>query len=109
MLLKAFRNSPRNSRFVRSLKRTFLTMLKSDRKNDGPFSTRLANPHDPTVGCGQLPKPAGPMNLPVGLPCVWLIVTVLGVFAGAEAGGENIDTARLCARTVFSLISFGNT
>ena len=67
MLLKAFRNSPRNSRFVRSLKRTFLTMLKSDRKNDGPFSTRLANPHVPgTFPVWQLPNPAGAMNLPVG-------------------------------------------
>src|SRR5215204_3491885 len=81
MLLKAFRNSPRNSRFVLSLNRIFLIRLKSERKNDGPLRTRLVKPQlPPIVGaarlgtnpkfCAQLPKPAGAINCPVGVPWV---------------------------------------
>src|SRR5215211_2267820 len=120
MLLKAFRNSPRSSRFIDSLNRTFFTMLKSVGKNGGPLSKRFAKPHSPPISgelrlgtcpklCGQLPKPAGAINLPVGAPCVYSTVVVLGVLLGVLAGGVTIVTPRLCALTVFSRMSFGNT
>src|SRR5687767_1892197 len=88
MLLKAFRNSPRSSRFIDSLKRTFFTRLRSERKNAGPLSTRFEKPHSPRIAltlgtnptlCWQFPKPAGAINLPSGEPWVKLMVTVLGV------------------------------
>ena len=52
MLLKAFRNSPLNSRFMLSVNLTFFTILKSVRKA-GPLSTRLWKPHVPAKACAQ--------------------------------------------------------
>src|SRR2546426_3129819 len=69
MLLKAFRNSKRNSRFFVSVNLIFFSMPRSARVKCGPLTINWVNPQSPVDRDRQF-RPAGATYLPVGEPPV---------------------------------------
>src|ERR1700730_16962506 len=67
MLLKAFRNSKRNSKFLLSEKLNFLEIPMSARVKRGPWTINVVNPQPPVKFDTQL-SPAGARYRSRGVP-----------------------------------------
>src|SRR5438067_1662812 len=68
--LKAFRNSPRNSKFTLPRILTRFTALRSNRTSAGPFTTSVRRPQSPKLGVVSMQSGpfAGARYRPVGGP-----------------------------------------